>query len=88
MNREERIQKINEIEKVLKVTEDLRTEAITKKKMYEEQLAKTENALKELGTTPEEAEKKIEELKKEIEEGIKAINEALPVELLKKWGRI
>lgn len=88
MTKEERIKKINETEKILKVTEDFRNSAITKKKMHEETLKEKEEALKKLGTTPEEAENKIKELNEEIEKDLETINNGLPIELLKKWGAL
>lgn len=88
LDKESRIKKINETEKILKASEDLRNEAITKKKMYEEQLEGKKKELLELGTTPEEAEKKIAQLTKEIDEDLEFINASLPVNLLKKWGKI
>ena len=86
--KEDRIKEINEAEKILKITEDLRNEAITKKKMYEEQLKEKELQLKELGTTVEDAEKKLLELDKEYEEDLKFVMDNLPIELLKKWNKI
>ena len=86
--KEDRIKEINEAEKILKITEDLRNEAITKKKMHEEQLKEKELQLKELGTTVEDAEKKLLELDKEYEEDLKFVMDNLPIELLKKWNKI
>ena len=88
LDKEKRIKEINETEKILKASEDLRNEALTKKKMYEEQLKEKEDALKKLGTTPEEAENKIKELDMKIEKDIEYIKSQLPIELLKKWKKI
>lgn len=88
MSKEYITQKIAELEKQIKVTEDMRTEALTKKKMYGESLKEKEEALKKLGTTPETAEDKMKELEASINEKIKFMEENLPLELLRKWGKI
>ena len=87
-SKEERIKEINEAEKILKITEDLRNEAITKKKMYQEQLKEKEAQLKELGTTIDDAEAKLKELNEEYEKDLKFIMDSLPVDLLKKWNKL
>lgn len=88
MSKEYITQKIVELEKQIKVTEDMRTEALTKKKMYEESLKEKEEALKKLGTTPENAEEKMKELEASINEKIKFMEDNLPLDLLRKWGKI
>ena len=88
MDKERRIKDISEAEKILKASEDLRNEALTKKKMYEESLKEKEEALKKLGTTPEEAEAKIKELELEIEKDLQFIRDNLPIDLLKQWKKI
>lgn len=88
MSKEYITQKIAELEKQIKVTEDMRTEALTKKKMYEESLKEKEEALKKLGTTPEAAEEKMKELEASINEKIKFMEDNLPLDLLRKWGKI
>jgi len=88
MNKGQLVEKMTEVEKYIKVTEAVRTEAMTKEKLYTESLKEKEEALKELGTTPEEAESKIKKLEDEIAADLVFIEENLPIELLKKWGKL
>lgn len=88
MNQEQLTQEINNIEKAIRATDSMRTEALTKKKMYEDSLAEQRKEFEALGTTPEKAAEKREELENKIKANMEFINKNLPIELLKKWGKL
>jgi len=87
-DKEQRTKEINEAEKVVRITEELRNEAITKRKFYQESLKEKEDILKEYGTNINEADAKLSQLQAEYDEDLKFVNDNLPIDLLKKWGKI
>ena len=87
LTKEERIQKINYAEKVLREAENVRVASITREEQFSNEIKKCEEELAKLGTTPEEAESKINELENEMDSLLKTIEENLPIELLKSLGR-
>ena len=58
------------------------------KEQYEKDLKVCEEELVKLGTTPDKVEEKIKEVSAEMDNLLKEIEENLPLELLKKMGKI
>lgn len=82
------LEELQYIEKALKASEEYRQEAITKKDIWEKQLAEKDEELRKLGTTPEEAESEIQKIEKQIMENIETLKQMIPFDILKKKGRI
>lgn len=85
MSKETIMNEIQEVEKAIKASEDLRQRAITYKSVYETQLKETEEEFKALGTTAEQAKKEIEEIDKKIAVTLEKIKGMIPYELLKEF---
>lgn len=88
ITKNERIDKINKAEKTVREAESLRTSAIALKEQHTTDLKRYEEELKKLGTTPDEAQNKINEIEEEMDSLLKEIEDNLPIELLKEYGKI
>lgn len=85
MSKEMIMNNIQETEKAIKASEDLRQRALTKKGMYEQQLKESDEELKALGTTAEEGRKEIQEIDATIEKNLESIKGMIPFDLLKEY---
>lgn len=85
---EDIMNKLGEVEKAIKATEALNQEAVTMKKMFEQQLTEKDAELVKLGTTPEKGRQDVANMDATINETLKKINEMLPIALLKKTNRL
>lgn len=88
MSKEAIMTDIQEVEKGIKASEDLRQRALTRKGIYEQQLKESDEELKALGTTAEDGQKEIEQIDAKISENLLAIKEKIPFELLKKYNML
>lgn len=88
LTKEQRTQKIEDAEKIVREAEALRTASLTMKEQYQKDLKNCEEELVKLGTTPDKVEEKIKEVSEEMDTLLKEIEENLPIELLKKMGKI
>lgn len=88
MTKEQRTKKIETAEKMVREAEALRTASLTMKEQYEKDLKVCEDELVKLGTTPDKVEEKIREVALEMDSLLKEIEENLPLELLRKMGKI
>ena len=88
LTKEQRTKKIEEAEKIVREAEALRTASLTMKEQYEKDLKTCEEELVKLGTTPDKVEEKIKEVSEEMDTLLKEIEDNLPIELLKKMGKI
>jgi ATP-dependent exoDNAse (exonuclease V) alpha subunit len=88
LTKEERISKINNAEKILRIAENERVASVTREEQFTKEIKKCEDELAKLGTTPETAETKIKELEEEMDRLLKEIEDNLPVELLKSLGKL
>lgn len=82
------VSQIQFAEKAINEADKLRSEAETKKKMHEQRLKEIEDDLIKLGVDPNNIDNKILELEEEINKNLNYINENLPLDLLKKYGKI
>lgn len=85
-DKESLINELQQTEKALKASEQLRMRAIANKGAYETQLKENEAELKALGTTAEQAEEEIRKIDAQIAEKLKKINEMIPYDLLNKYN--
>lgn len=74
--------------KAIDASSQYRQEAITKKSMWEQQVTEKDSELKALGTTPETARTDIEKIDNEILQSLEKLKNMVPLELLRKKGRI
>lgn len=88
MSKEAIMTDIQEVEKGIKASEDLRQRALTRKGIYEQQLKESDEELKALGTTAEDGQKEIEQIDAKITENLLAIKQKIPFELLKKYNML
>lgn len=88
MSKEAIMTDIQEVEKGIKASEDLRQRALTRKGIYEQQLKESDEELKALGTTAEDGQKEIEQIDAKINENLLAIKQKIPFELLKKYNML
>lgn len=85
-DKESLLQELQQTEKALKASEQLRMRALANKSAYENQLKENEEELKALGTTAEKAEEEIARIDQQIAEKLKQINEMIPYDLLNKYN--
>lgn len=88
MSKEAIMTDIQDVEKGIKASEDLRQRALTRQGIYEQQLKESDEELKGLGTTAEDGQKEIEQIDAKIIENLRAIKEKIPFELLKKYNML
>ncbi len=88
LTKEQRTKKIEDAEKMVREAEALRTASLTMKAQYEKDLKACEEELAKLGTTPEEVDNKIKEVSEEMDTLLKEVEENLPIDLLRKMGKI
>lgn len=81
-------QKLEQLEKTIQKSSELRTSALTRKETYESDLKRIEEEFVSLGTTAEKAMDKVSEIDTAMEKTVKEIEEALPMELLKKFNML
>lgn len=86
-SKEERIQKINYAEKVLREAQNVKVASITREEQYNKEIEKCKEELLKLGTTPEDAPNKIKALEDEMDSLLREIEGNLPVELLRSLGK-
>jgi len=82
------MQELDDLEKAIQKSQELRTMALTKKQTYEETITQTRAGLETLGTTPEKAREEIDFIDKTISDNVTKIKNALPMDLLKEWNMI
>lgn len=85
-DKESLINELQQTERALKASEQLRMRAIANKGAYETQLKENEAELKTLGTTAEQAEEEIRKIDAQIAEKLKKIKEMIPYDLLNKYN--
>ena len=88
LSKEERINKINTADKLVREAEGIRAASIAMKEQYEKDREESENELLKLGTNKDEAENKLKELDLEMNALLETIEKEMPVELLKKYGKM
>lgn len=79
---------LQRVEKAIRASENLRQSALTKKGMYEEELKKKDEQLRELGTTPEQAEEDLRQIDVTIEKKLQEIENMIPFDLLHKYNML
>jgi F0F1-type ATP synthase membrane subunit b/b' len=88
MSKETIMTDIQEVEKGIKASEELRQHALTSKGFYEKQLKETDQELTTLGTTAEDGQKEIELIDAKIEQNLLAIKNMIPFDLLREYKRL
>lgn len=76
---------IEQLEKGLKASQDLRQTALTRKEMHLVGLKEAEEELRKLGVTSEDGEKELAAIDKEIAEKIKEAESYIPFDLLREY---
>lgn len=75
-------------EKEIKKASDLRTNALAKKELYEEQIKESAKAFEEFGTSFEDAPKRVEEIQLAIDKKYQELENLIPTEMLKELNLI
>lgn len=82
---EQLTQNLQNIEKGIQASEQLRQRAITSKEIYERDLKATDEELKALGTTPEKAQADLEKIDASIQSKLESIQAKIPFDLLRQY---
>ncbi|MGW8417232.1 hypothetical protein ACWGKP_24820 [Brevibacillus sp. NPDC055896] len=82
------VAELQQTEKALKASEQLRFRAIANKDAYVTQLKENDAELKALGTTAEQAEKEVQAIDAEIENKFEKIKSMIPFDLLQKYNML